>query len=135
MSPELLYPGATRGTGQGSERPPPGDKPAPPRTRGFPVQLDSTGQTRRVPALLKAQEMTLSDSKSNLESDLFEKKCIFFINTVQLHFTMSFYFLDIKTLAFKKKEFLYKYMKRDPPPPHSPPPRHGAKPLATAGGQ
>lgn len=33
---------------------------------------------------------------------------------------MSFYFLDIKTLAFKK-QFLYKYMERDPPP-HSPPP-------------
>lgn len=33
---------------------------------------------------------------------------------------MYFYFLDIKMLAFKK-EFLYKYMKRDTPPPHSPP--------------
>lgn len=55
------------------------------------------------------------ESKTNLEEDLFEKKCIFFINTVQLHFTMSFYFLDIKTLTFTK-EFLYKYMKRDPSP-------------------
>lgn len=32
---------------------------------------------------------------------------------------MSFYFLDIKPLTFTK-EFLYKYMKRDPPPLHSP---------------
>lgn len=32
---------------------------------------------------------------------------------------MSFYFLDIKPLTFTK-EFLYKYMKRDPPALHSP---------------
>lgn len=36
---------------------------------------------------------------------------------------MSFYFLDIKTLTFTK-EFLYKYMKRETPPP----------PLSTAPG-